>query len=385
MPERSPAFLVWGILAFGSIGLTSVLSTSGIQISEFISPSIFALSGIILSLSILNKPRYLAPNPGSKGQSFGLIFFLLAILATIGLFSDSWSFPLLMTLGYSPLLIFSKKQLHFSHLKIAVLAGTSFVSFSLISLAILIPSQLFGSCRFDKCSVWGGSIGNLSSGNGFGIVLSAIGILGVLFVTSFPSKVIVALSSGLLIEAGVGRTSLIAHIGTISLLIIINILGKSRLRKNLILVTTLAASFAFALFPFEPQDLTFRGELWIYAKENIGDALLFGHGSSEWVRSANSSGIVLNYSTHNIWLESLYVSGVFGLLVLLATLVSSPKLWGPRVNQPLVGMFLWIILSGLTEVPAYFARTYLVPGFLLIYCLTTLAMDHSELEKERTT
>ena len=380
-------FALWGAICFGFIGLSSALLTAGIFLPELTNSALFALSGALLSVGVFfGSSTTLESKKGAKGMLVGAIYLILTSLTIIGFFSESWSFPILMMVGYFPLVLLASRAINIENLAVAALWGIATLSAGSMIMVVAIPNLFFGACRFDKCSVWGQSIGTASSGNAFGLMLSALGVLGVLFSSSSSRKVIVAIASALLIDAASGRTSLIAHIGTLIVLISVRYLASTRVRKNILLSTLLLSSLVFAFIPFGPQEFTFRGELWIYARENLFESFLFGHGSSDWVRSAYSSGISLNYSTHNIWLEALYVSGALGFIILLVTVTAQKHLWGGNFSHIQIGMFAWIVLSGLTEVPAFFARPYIVPGFLLLYFLTSLteAEDTSELIRGKT-
>lgn len=375
LQSYSKAFAIWGLLVLGMIGSSSALVTAGFTLPDLTTSFIFAFSGLFLSMTMFNSQRGLALTKRANNKVPLLIYLVLATLTVVGLFNDSWGFPILMMVGYSPLLILALREFRLEDLKSAVFTGTALINVTLVALSTFTPERFFGECRLDKCSIWGVSIGSFSSGNALGLQLSAMGILALVFATKTSSKIILGLASGFLVDAAAGRTSLVAHIGTILLLISVRYIASTRVRKNILLVLVLLVSFVFALIPFNPQDFTFRGELWIYARNLIPDNLLFGHGASDWVRSAYSSGLFLNYSTHNLWLESLYVSGLLGFVVLLISLTVSSKLWGTDLFHPQVGLFFWLILSGLTEVPAYFARPYIAPSILLIFMLSTMASD----------
>jgi hypothetical protein len=368
----------WGFLCFGVFGGLAALSSSGVVIPELSSQILFAVSGLLLSIGIVLKPRESDHVRRDLRLIPLLVFLLILLILTIGLFSNSTAFPALMLAGYSPLLFVAARPFLIKDLRHAVLTG-SFVCYTMITIfALAIPDQFFGQCRLDKCSVWGQSIGSFSSGNAFGLVLSGLGFLLFVFSTRTIYKIAAAIGTILLIDAASGRTSLIAFIATVLVLILIRLIGNNRLRKNIIVAMVLFGSFAFVLIPFGPESFTFRGELWIYAKSMIPDSLWFGYGASEWVRSAYSSGIVLNYSTHNIWLEAFYVSGVVGFLFFLTTLTFSKSLWGQDTGHPQIGIFLWILIAGMTEVPAFVARPYIFPALLLTYYFIAMSAQTAE-------
>jgi len=370
---RFDVFVIWGVLTFGIMGTITALQTAGYQLPELTNSAIFGLSGIVFSLGIATSrlPRRVH---SKYGNSVPLaVLLLLGLLTTIGIFTDSWAFPVLMIAGFSPLIAISNRTFTLNHLRSSVMAGSAFLSLSIAVMALVIPERFFGSCRLDKCSIWGESIGSLSSGNALGLLFSAVALLGIAFASSKSVRLVIGLSSLFLIEASSGRTSLLAYLSAITAWIFVIWIGKISMKANIALWLVILGSFIFIAFPYSPQDFTFRGELWIYAKSQILENMYFGHGASEWVRSAYSSGIILNYSTHNIWLEALYVSGIFGLVVFVYSLLASKNLWSSTAAHPQVGLFLWLIFTGLTEVPSFIARPYIVPGALLLYYLCSQA------------
>jgi O-antigen ligase len=142
--------------------------------------------------------------------------------------------------------------------------------------------------------------------------------------------------------------------------------AKTRFRRSAIVSITVVASLVFAIFPFDSEDFTRRGELWIFAREQISSNLFFGFGASGWVRQNGSSSYFLNYSSHNIWLEAAFSIGLVGLVLFFVMFMRQKGLWDPaEVIQ--LALFFWIVISGLTEVPSFITRIYLVPSALVFY------------------
>jgi O-antigen ligase len=271
-----------------------------------------------------------------------------------------------MGLGYLPVLAISNRQVNKEYFQAALFSALVLVAIVVLAQSTLSAGTFFGECRLDKCSAWGMSIGNLSSGNALGLGFSFLGIMAVALATTTKAKSLLAIAMFVLIDGSSGRTATFSFVLATALFIGTSLAAKTRFRRSAIVSITVVASLVFAIFPFDSEDFTRRGELWIFAREQISSNLFFGFGASGWVRQNGSSSYFLNYSSHNIWLEAAFSIGLVGLVLFFVMFMRQKGLWDPaEVIQ--LALFFWIVISGLTEVPSFITRIYLVPSALVFY------------------
>jgi hypothetical protein len=361
-------FHFWGALSIGSIIAASSLNAAQIFVPEWMTSFLFAGSGVILALSIYRNEQAFPPKKGANSLlPISAILYILVCYA--GLYSslnESFVFPVIMALGYLPVLAISNRQIHKEYFQAAVYSAMILVAIVVLAQSTLFASTFFGECRLDKCSVWGMSIGNLSSGNALGLGLSFLGIMAVALAPTMKGKVLLGMTMFVLIDGSSGRTATFSFALATFLFIGTSLTANTRFRRSAIVSLTVAASLVFAVFPFGSEDFTRRGELWTFAREQISSNLFFGFGASGWVRQNGSSSYFLNYSSHNIWLEAAFSIGLVGLVLFFLVFMRQKGLWDPsEVIQ--LALFFWIVISGLTEVPSFITRIYLVPSALVLY------------------
>lgn len=168
---------------------------------------------------------------------------------------------------------------------------------------------------------------------------------------------------GVVVISG-ARTSTYA---TVALLAILSVFGRGTTRAKesngssrvsttvelcgLALALALAAS-AGAILPFftaSPSAFTYRGALWLTARQDLAGHYFLGLGSAAWQSLVANGALGQNaaYSVHNQFLDVIWVSGVLGLSIFLLMLIYIIRL---DVSTGLV-LLLALMLLGITERP----------------------------------
>jgi len=384
LTTHSKVFHLWGAISIGGIASLASLNSSQISTPEWLAPLLFSSSGIIFAFSIIgNRTLFPAKNRIKQLISLGTVLYLLVCFS--GLYSalnGSLLFPIVMSLGYLPVLFLSSRFVDKDYFRAAAFSGILVFSTLVLAQTLLYPDSFYGVCRLDKCSVWGSSIGNLSSGNALGLSISFIGIIGIALAQGAMSKIQLGLSALILIDAASGRTATVAYIASVILFFVLVQFVKLGAIRKIILGLVVILSGLFSLIPFSPDSFTYRGQLWIFAREEISKNIFFGYGASSWVRQNGSSSYALNYSSHNLWLEAAYSIGLVGLVVFAITFIGQTHVWKQTSGAQMV-LFLWIIFSGLTEVPTFLSRMYLIPGALVLYFMLGSEIQNFQKHKSR--
>ncbi len=116
--------------------------------------------------------------------------------------------------------------------------------------------------------------------------------------------------------------------------------------------TVLALALAAAVLPYltnDPLAFTRRGLLWLIARQRLAGHELAGLGSPAWTSLADNGLIsqTSSYSVHNQFLDVLWLSGLLGLTVFVALLLSVVR------RDVVIGAVLLspVLLLGITERP----------------------------------
>ena len=361
-----------GVFLFGCIGTLTGLwfetLTDGQIAAVRLVPTV--VLGLGLVARTLSGDRAVIPPAG-----FALLFYfgLLLCFASAG---QGFLMPLSSLLLLLPALIVPQSGYCLRSLHAGAITGISLSLLAIVGFSILRPQRLIGTCRVDKCSVWGQVLGPETTGNAIGIYLAAASAITLFSATRWYTFVLSMLGSAILIELTGSRSALIA-LGLIVVLALTYRMAQERRSRMPIMLTSLALCLATIVTPFlnwSESALTFRPVIWQYAIALFEESPLIGYGATYWVRNAfgvggSGKGFVLkaNYSTHNIALEILVSAGVLGAIAFTIALFLAAT--GSRdLTTWIYTMALTGVLAAVSvaEVPSAPGRVYLFPG-LVVY------------------
>lgn len=293
----------------------------------------FPLSGEQL-LVVLLAPLFLIAGIGALGlRSYQRLRFASILLASLALWATVSA-------------LFRGQGVLQAGMAIALVLGLSFIPpqrdglaalragartallLLLVSLAFLVavlPDVSVADCRDDKCSYLSGeflAIG--ASGNVVGLFM--LGLFPFALWGLSPGRILLAGAAiAIPLDLAAGRSAMVgAGLCLLALLIDAYRRKGSRMAARLIALPALVGLIA-SLYPlvgtFNPQDFTFRGQLWMHARSLVAASPLDGYGASYWSNRAPQSTIVYNYSPHNVWLELLVSLGIIGCVLAAASLL----------------------------------------------------------------
>jgi O-antigen ligase len=183
--------------------------------------------------------------------------------------------------------------------------------------------------------------------------------------------------AGMAIATG-SRTAIIASIITAAALLVVRPavdagrqIGVRGAIAGVVLAAAVLASVQVVSGDWSGVDLTDRAMLWSVAADHIQQSPWFGHGPHEWEALYESSEIPRagQRSTHNQWLDILFVAGGVGAALFVAMLAAT--LWSAGRARPGVMLALaTIVMIGATEggwsVGALDVLSFSLIGLLLI-------------------
>lgn len=163
---------------------------------------------------------------------------------------------------------------------------------------------------------------------------------------------------GMIIASGARTSAIAAALLFLALVLFGQRLDSSRqgTRRQLKLATAglalmaLAGTVVGAILPFttnDPAAYTFRGEVWLIAREHLAGRYGIGNSQPGWSSLVDRQviGQYAGYSVHNQWLDVVWISGVGGLilfLMVIAIMIRRDYVVGLIVLLPM-------ILLGITE------------------------------------
>ena len=117
-----------------------------------------------------------------------------------------------------------------------------------------------------------------------------------------------------------------------------------------VLAGAVAASIFFVRHHWDPSELTGRPQLWSVASDYIDRSPWFGYGPTRWASLYGSSEIpqATQRSTHNLWLDVLFIAGVVGAVLFVGILVMMLASAG-RARTGVVVTLATIFTIGTTE------------------------------------
>ncbi len=116
------------------------------------------------------------------------------------------------------------------------------------------------------------------------------------------------------------------------------------------LAGAIAVSILISRIPPSSSTLTGRPYVWAVASNYIARSPWFGYGPARWEQLSNTSEIphAALRTTHNIWLDVLFVTGAVGAVVFIGTLVAVIAASG-RARTGIVVALATIFMIGTTE------------------------------------
>jgi O-antigen ligase len=260
-------------------------------------------------------------------------------------------------------------------IKRALIDSMRIIAMTALLLAAIAPGRTFGPCRLDKCSVFQMQLGSLGDANSVGMTVAVIGVLAAQSLQKRSRIVPYLIAVAAIVDLSVSRSALLPlALGTAAVLAYRFLPRRStRVALAALVCVGVVAILVVAMGTWSRNDFTGRGSLWVRAQKLIAEQPIFGYGSSFWVRQTETSGVVANYSTHNVLLEVLLSAGAIGLLLICIAIVAAARgRSGGDDGLFDVALIVWLA-AGVTEVFALPGRLYLLPAmFPLLFILARL-------------
>lgn len=253
-------------------------------------------------------------------------FALILMLGTIA--SAYQGFPLVAgrSLGY----LLAVVAIALAPRNLETLRGAAHAVGLLVALSALVslvdPVAASGICDARKCGALGGLYNGVSfSFNEFGMLMAVAG--PILYFGLSKYKITFVLASAFLGFASGSRSSQLAIAVTLMLLFVHHQSSRNGRKAWTALPVTaaaiaLACSVALPLIGLPNEQFTGRVRLWNIGLQEFTESPVIGHGSELW-STFQQTGLIARasaYSTHNQFIDLLFVSGLAGLaLYMLAT------------------------------------------------------------------
>lgn len=255
---------------------------------------------------------------------------------------------------------------------LVLLAGLSGVAVA------LQPSFALETCA-RKCGAFGDLlIGIADNANSLGLLM-ALGVPVVYFGSARHARLLSLLVGVVGLSAG-SRTASAAIIVTALVLVLS---GRARLWPLLwpaltVLGGLLAMVVLPTLVPLPPNSLTGRAGLWQYGIASWKDAIWVGYGPDQWRTLVGNGPIVRSagYSTHNQFVEVLYVTGLVGMTLFVIWMIAVRRSWRHLHDAEVALSILCpVVVVGIAERPWSFGQ---IDGLSWSMILTMLVAGFSE-------
>ncbi|MFC7926842.1 O-antigen ligase family protein [Microbacterium laevaniformans] len=371
----------WSLVAFATGGIGSLASFEFVTLNPdqvtLARMLPLALAGVVIVI------RTLVARAGVLSASSYFLFAYFALLLIHSINGQAVLMPLLSFVLFFPVLIVPRSGYSFHALLRGAQTGIM-VTLVVIGIGgLLLSSSFIGPCRFDKCSVWGFSLGTAGTGNALGMVLALAALTSLLSSRGITSFLSIGISSLVLVDLTSSRSAISAY-GVTVLIAVAYRLARWRRARAWVFVPLIVVSAVVVAVPLQRwtgDEFTGRAELWLYAQQLFRESPLAGYGSSFWVDGTGIDGISRNYSTHNFFIESLVSSGAIGTGILALAIVSACLSRYFDGSVAAAAMFAGIIGSSITEVVSAPGRTYLFAGCLVFAFL----LSHSRIPRGEET
>lgn len=355
----------WAVAVFATGGIGSMASFTFVsltpdQVTLVRTIAIIAIGLAIMVTAAFRKALVLSP--------IGLLLSpYLAILILPLLSGQQVLMPILSLLMFAPVIFRPRERYSFLSLVHGAKTGITITLITLSALSLTMNSNIIGPCRFDKCSIWGQSLGTEGTGNALGMILAVSATVTLMSARNLWASISIALSSLILVDMTSSRSAIYGLYVGLGVVLAYKLTAWTRNRTWVLLALagTASAVVWLPLQRWSGDEFTGRATLWRYALQLMEQSPVIGYGSSFWVSGTGSDGISRNYSTHNYFTESLITSGILGTaLLVLAILVACFGKQFPSSTFA-TGVFAAILGASLTEVVSAPGRTYLFAGALV--------------------
>lgn len=300
---------------YSQLGDAIVISSDqATQVSHLVGPVLAIMSCTYIVFRLMNKPTV---NGAAVAYAFILLVGAVAGVGhQFGFLSGS---ALALFLAVAAIIVAPRN--------LDALRGSAHAGALLVALcgivAIVDPAAAAVACDDRKCGVLGNLyIGVSASFNSLGLLMAIL--VPVLYFGMRRFNLVFALAAGFLGIASGSRTAAVAILFTLALIILRSLVLRTGRRwwgpaSVSVAAASLAGSIALPLLRLPEDSFTGRVALWNFAFSVVEDSFLVGNGPDLWA-SFRGGGVVTRaseYSTHNQFVEVIFVAGVIGLAAML--------------------------------------------------------------------
>lgn len=236
---------------------------------------------------------------------------------------------------------------------VSAITGTAFVA----------PLNVIGVCRLDKCSMFGEVLTSpiTNNGNFAGLAVAILLPFALLGLPKFPMLMTAAAGLAMVELSGSRSAAIAAWIVTAVVMLSSKNWSRRSWIAGTVLFATLAASIVTAVGDFPPSFATWRGGLWIRARELFFESPVFGFGPYYWSEQPQEVSFIANYSPHNFWLEAAVSGGVIGLVCMAAAGITLLRSVDKQERYAFVMAFVALLAIGILEAPIQPGKLGLAP------------------------
>lgn len=342
------------------------------QINQIASPVLLAISIIVI---IFQLGRKTALNAAALAFLLLLIVGALAKYALAGDFVDGGQWTLLALVSAAVVLPRGYEALKGGALSVGLLLCLSAVG------ALVQPDIAAPPCDERKCGVLGTFyVGVTDNQNTFGLMMAFA--VPLLYFGLRRYRLYFAMLATFFAFASGARTAAAAAAAAILVILLVHARNQLRAKFGGALAVLLAAgaSVSTIVVPaleLPPETFSNRARLWQMAWTMFENQWLIGHGPNYW-RSLVEIGVIpraAGYSTHNQAMETLFVAGVLGALVMVMVLIYA-------IRNNLRGRYAFAILmipvavAAITERPWSLGAVDWASWSLLIFLCSQMSPLH---------
>lgn len=342
----------------GSLASFEIVPLSPDAVSLFRAVPLIVIGLLMVARPVLSRVAIVPIASGLLVVFFGVVFAHIAG-------GQAALMPILSLVLFAPALIAPRAGWNLTGIRSGLSAGLAVTLVVLSTLVVALPSALVGACRFDKCSVWGTSLGEAGAGNALGLFFAASTGIMLLSCRGLVSFLLTASAGLVLVDATSSRSAFYAYI--VAVIAAVAFQTRRLIIAQLAALTVAIAAVVIPYLGWTGFDLTGRAILWQVARELFAESPLFGWGASYWVGQSEVPQIVANYSAHSIVPEMLVTAGLVGLIAFAGSLAAAMFARKERATRAYVAALIAITLGlSFTEVVSAPGRTYLLAGLIVL-------------------
>lgn len=246
-----------------------------------------------------------------------------------------------------------------------ILTGGAVFVLSICSLGAFIgvydQSKVFMECRTDKCGIAGEFyMAATSHGNTLGMI-TAVGIPFIWLAFTGRTRLWMLGYVGLNLVLTGSRTAILAGVIVMAVLLLtqpVREAGDRASGKNRQLLTyaVVISSVIAAILPLtgrRDEFATGRGYLWRIALKTVEHNPIMGAGITAWDKffAQGEIGAAAAYSTHNQWLEILFLGGTVAIVIWILSYVVLVACGDDSLKFTVLPVLLAVAILGTTERP----------------------------------